>query len=72
MIKRRYWKNWKYPKNISVDELLQNKRYLADRNKLFRKHRNGWWWYFGTRKHGRYMIHEHDLYLREYICDYDE
>mgnify|MGYP003137824160 FL=1 len=70
-MKDRLFKNWRYPLDITTDELLQNKDYLRDRTKLFREHRNGWWWYFGS-KSGKYTIHEHDVYLRGFICDYDD
>ncbi len=66
------FKNWRYPLDASVDELLQNKDYIRDRNKLFREHKNGWWWFFGVKKVGKYMVQEYDEYMRNYIIDYDE
>ena len=32
--------NWEYGEG----DVLKNKKYLADRNRLFREHGNGWWW----------------------------
>ena len=37
----RHWK-WPYPKGINT--MLKNSKYIKDKNKLFDKHGNGWWW----------------------------
>ena len=40
------WKNgWKYKKDAPHDSEWQ-----SDRNKLFRKNGNGWWWFKMKRK----------------------
>ena len=32
--------NWEYGEG----DVLKNKKYIADRDRLFREHGNGWWW----------------------------
>jgi hypothetical protein len=39
------WKNkrsWPYK-----DDILDDPKYIEDRNNLFRENGNGWWWYQG-------------------------
>ena len=31
-------------------DVLKNKKYIADRNKLFKEHGNGWWWNYHNSK----------------------
>tara|TARA_R100000742_G_C4265968_1_gene84047 strand:+ start:439 stop:609 length:171 start_codon:yes stop_codon:yes gene_type:complete len=31
-------------------DVLKNKKYINDRNKLFRENGNGWWWNYHTNK----------------------
>ena len=39
------WKEWiPYPYK---GHTLSNPQYIKDRNELFAKHGNGWWWGFG-------------------------
>ena len=39
------WKKWKaFPYPSTVEEMLRNKQYINDREELFRKNGNGWWW----------------------------
>ena len=71
-MKARYWKNWTYPLDITVDELLNNKDYLRDRSALFMKHRNGWWWYHGAKQIRDLNVSGHDTFMRNIVCDYDE
>tara|TARA_R100000458_G_C8052248_1_gene98881 strand:- start:52 stop:222 length:171 start_codon:yes stop_codon:yes gene_type:complete len=48
----------KEPKTKEIDirflygdgDVMKNKKYLKDRNKLFRKNGNGWWWSYHNNK----------------------
>ena len=41
---RKTARNWKWPYPKGINTMLKNAKYIKDKNKLFDKHGNGWWW----------------------------
>ena len=70
-MKERYFKNWKYGMDADINCLLANELYIKHRRDLFRKHRNGWWYYYGN-KQGRSRKQDgHVEYMRSIVIDYE-
>lgn len=71
-MKARYYKNWKYGMHADIELLLANKLYLKHRSELFKKHRNGWWYYWENRQSRKSKEFGHEQFMRAIITDYDE
>ena len=71
-MKERYFKNWKYGMDADIDLLLANSLYIKHRTDLFRKHLNGWWYYWENRQSRKSKAFGHQEYMRSIVIDYDK
>lgn len=58
--------------HADIELLLSNKLYLKHRSELFKKHRNGWWYYWENRQSRKSKEFGHEQFMRAIITDYDE
>ena len=71
MFKDRHFKNWKYGMDASIELLLANRLYIKHRSELFKKHGNGWWYYWANPQGRNRKQDGHVEYMRSIIIDYE-